>query len=77
MGLLDRLIVHDQLHSRETRDEIPVVSEKTRNTFSPDRDDRRSAARGIVIGTALGMVVWAVILWGLKWQISDLSFLRQ
>ena len=64
MGLLDRLIIQDELRSREARGEMPMESKGARNTILPDRDDRLAAARGVVVGTVLGMIVWAVILWG-------------
>ena len=64
MGILERPAIQDELQSQETQDK------RAKSTVLPDCEDRLAAARGMVVGTVLAMIVWAVILWGLKWQIS-------
>lgn len=64
MGILESLATQSDLRSEETQDQ------RTKSLILSDREDRVAAARGMVAGTVLGMIVWAVILWGLKWQIS-------
>ena len=63
MGLLDRPATKDELLSHETQSEAPT--EGGRGLIAGLRDDsnRLAAARGIMIGTVLGIIVWAVILW--------------
>ena len=65
MGLLDRGATTDELLSHETQSEAPV--EGGRELIAGLRDDsnRLAAARGIMIGTVLGGIICAVVLWAL------------
>ncbi len=65
MNLVERTPTKDELLSHETQSEAPA--EDSRGLIAGLRDDsnRVAAARGVMIGTVLGMIVCAVILWGL------------
>ena len=71
MGILKRPATNGELRSREAPGEMPEKGEAAERAILPNREDRLAAARGVVIGTILGSIVWAVILWGLKWRISE------
>ncbi len=63
MGLLKPPATQDELHSYQRESEAPA--EGGRGMIAGLRDDsnRLAAARGIMIGTVLGIIIWAVILW--------------
>ena len=63
MNLVERTPTQDELLSHETQSEVPV--EDSMGLIAGLRDDsnRLAAARGIMIGTVLGIILWAVILW--------------
>jgi hypothetical protein len=63
MGLLKPPATQDKLHSYQRESEAPV--EDSMGLIAGLRDDsnRLAAARGIMIGTVLGIILWAVILW--------------
>jgi hypothetical protein len=65
MSLVERTPTQDELLSHETQSEAPA--EDSGGLIAGLRDDsnRLAAARGVMIGTVLGIIVWAVILWGL------------
>ncbi len=71
MSLAEQTPTQDELLSHETQSEAPA--EGGRGLIAGLRDDsnRLAAARGIMIGTVLGSIVWAVIFWVLKWQFLD------
>ena len=62
MGLLRPPATHDELHSYQSESEAPA--EGGRGMIAGLRDDskRLAATRGIVKGTVLGIIIWAVIL---------------
>jgi hypothetical protein len=63
MGLLNRPATTDELLSHETQSDAPA--EDSGGLIAGLRDDsnRLAAARGIMVGTVLGGITWAVILW--------------
>jgi hypothetical protein len=56
----------DELLSHETQSEAPA--EDSMGLIAGLRDDgnRLAAVRGIVIGTVVGIIIWAAILWVAK-----------
>ena len=65
MSLVEQTPAPDDTLSNEMDSKSPA--EDSRGLIAGLRDDsnRLAAARGIVIGTVFGIIVWAVILWGL------------
>lgn len=70
MGQHNRLAALHELLSHDTQGEKPVDGHVTGVAHRPDPDDELAAVRGIVIGVALGVATWGVILWVVMWQIS-------
>ncbi len=63
MGLLKPPATQDELHSYQRESEAPA--EAGRGMIAGLRDDsnRLAAARGIMIGTVLGIIICGVIFW--------------
>ncbi len=63
MSLVEQTPTQDELRSHETPSEAPA--EDSMGLIAGLRDDsnRLAAARGIMIGMVLGIILWAVILW--------------
>ncbi len=63
MSLVEQTPTQDELLSHETPSEAPA--EDSMGLIAGLRDDsnRLAAARGIMIGMVLGIILWAVILW--------------
>ena len=63
MGLLDRPATKDELLSHERQSEAPA--EDSGGIIAERRDDSNmlAAARGVMLGTVLGSIICAVILW--------------
>ena len=63
MSLVEQTPTQDELLSHETQSEAPA--EDSMGLIAGLRDDsnRLAAARGIMIGMVLGIILWAVILW--------------
>jgi hypothetical protein len=65
MNLVERTPTQDELLSHETQSEAPAEGGRGLIAGLHDDGNRLAAVRGIMIGTVLGIIVWAVILWGL------------
>ncbi len=63
MGLVERTPTQDELLSHETQSEAPAEDSMGLIAGLRDDSDRLAAARGIMIGMVLGIILWAVILW--------------
>jgi hypothetical protein len=49
----------------KAEEKAPTTGERSKIAELVDDSDPLSAARGAVLGVALGSIVWAVILWAL------------
>jgi hypothetical protein len=63
MSLVEQTPTQDEPLSHETQSKAPA--EDSMGLIAGLRDDsnRLAAARGIMIGMVLGIILWAVILW--------------
>ena len=65
MGLVEQTPTLDEPLSNEMDSDTPEQVSEGLIAGLRDDSNRLAAARGVLIGTGLGIFAWAVILWGL------------